>query len=171
MRRWTVPTAVLIMVLTLAPAAEAGNWWFGGGIGIGAGDRNFFEVNGIVGYQATPRFTPGLRLIYRNREVTRSGQDFTTSDYGASLFGRYRVWKPIFAQLEYEVLSYEFVTAGGVERDTYDSVLGGGGVSFALSRNLSFFALGLYNFSYDSDEIRGPYDSEWIFRTGIGYSF
>ena len=171
MRRWTGPAAFFLSSLAIAPAAEAGNWWFGGGIGIGLGDQDFFEVNGIVGYQATPRFTPGLRLTYRNREFTRAGQKFTTDDYGAALFGRYRVWKPIFAQLEYEVLSYEFLTASGTERETYDSVLGGGGVSFALSRNLSFFALALYNFSYDSDEIRGPYDSEWIFRTGIGYSF
>jgi hypothetical protein len=29
----------------------------------------------------------------------------------------------------------------------------------------------LYNFSYDSDEIRSPYSNEWIVRSGVGYTF
>lgn len=172
MKRWPILCVSLLAVLGSGSAAEANRWWFGGGIGIGFGDTDFFEVNGIVGYQATPRFTPGVRLTYRNREVARSGSNLTTDDYGASLFARYRVWKPIYLQAEYEYLSYEFITPDfRTERETFGSLLGGGGVSLALSRNLSFFVTGLYNFSYDPDEIRSPYSNEWIFRTGIGYSF
>lgn len=172
MKRCLTGTALLLCLLMAASPAEAGRWWFGGGIGLGFGDRDFFEVSGVVGYQATSRFTPGARLTYRNREISRSGSKFTTDDYGGSLFARYRVWKPIYAQIEYEVLSYEFVNSDlSIDRDTFGSLLGGGGVSLALSRNLSFFAAALYNFSYEADEIRSPYSNEWIVRSGIGYSF
>ena len=57
------------------------------------------------------------------------------------------------------------------ERTNYSSVLGGGGVSYPISRNASFFAALLYNFSYDDNEIPRPYSSPWIFRTGVGFSF
>lgn len=162
----------LMGILLISPAAEANKWWFGGGIGLGFGDRDYVEVNGIVGYRATPRFTPGLRLIYRSREVTRGGSNFNTSDYGASLLGRYRVWKPVYAQVEYEYLSYELGLADrSRERETFGSLLGGFGASFALSERLGVFATALYNFSYDSDDLRNPYSGPWIIRTGVGYSF
>ena len=88
-----------------------------------------------------------------------------------ALFGRYRVWGPLYAQLEYEYLNYEFVLPDlTTERETFGSVLGGGGVALPLSRSLSFFATALYNFSYDSEEQRSPYSSAWVVRTGIGFS-
>ncbi len=172
MKRFSAAATFLVLFLAGTSAAEAGRWWFGGGIGLGFGDRDFFEVNGIVGYQATPRFTPGARLTYRNREITQSGSSFRTDDYGVSLFGRYRVWKPIYLQLEYEILSYEFVNMDrSVDRETFDSLLGGAGISLPLGPRLSFFVTALYNFSYDANEIRSPYSSEWLVRSGVGFSF
>ena len=163
---------VLLGFLVFSPAAEANKWWIGGGIGLGFGDRDYVEVNGIVGYRATPRFTPGLRLTYRSREVTRGNSSVNTSDYGAALFGRYRVWKPIYAQVEYEYLSYEFVLSDRTrERETLGSLLGGFGASFPLSENLGVFATALYNFTYDDDDLRNPYSGPWVFRAGVGYSF
>ena len=159
-------------MFAICSGAEANSWWFGGGIGIGLGDSDYVEVNGVVGYRVTPRFTPGLRLTYRSREVTRGGGSINTNDYGASLFGRYRFWKPVYAQVEYEYLSYETVLSDRTrERQDFDSLLGGFGASFALSEKLSVFATALYNFSYDSDDVRNPYSGPWILRTGVGYSF
>lgn len=172
MRRLPILALLLIGALVNSPAAEANKWWFGGGLGLGFGDRDYVELNGIVGYRATPRFTPGLRLTYRSREETRGGSNIDTNDYGASLFARYRVWKPVYAQAEYEYLSYEFVLPDRTrERETFGSVLGGFGASFPLSERLGVFATALYNFSYDSDDIRNPYSGPWIFRAGVGYSF
>jgi hypothetical protein len=170
-----VPLSVVLLVAGLAvcPATEAASrWWFGGGIGLGVGDRDFFEINGVVGYRATPRFTPGLRVTYRNSEVRDGNSSLTTDDYGASLFGRYRIWKPIYAQVEYEYLSYEFVGRDfSAERETFGSLLGGAGVAFPLSDKIGLFATALYNFSYDDNEIPRPYSSPWVFRTGVGFSF
>ena len=170
-----VPLSVVLLVAGLAvcPATEAASrWWFGGGIGLGVGDRDFFEINGVVGYRATPRFTPGLRVTYRNSEVRDGNSSLTTDDYGASLFGRYRIWKPIYAQVEYEYLSYEFVGRDfSAERETFGSLLCGAGVAFPLSYKIGLFATALYNFSYDDNEIPRPYSSPWVFRTGVGFSF
>jgi hypothetical protein len=111
-------------------------------------------------------------LTYRNSEVRDGNSSLTTDDYGASLFGRYRVWKPIYAQVEYEYLSYEFIQRDfTAQRETFGSALGGFGVAFPLSKNVGFFATGLYNFSYDDNEIPRPYSSPWIFRTGVGFGF
>ncbi len=167
-------TLVLLSVLVFAApsASEAGRWWFGGGIGLGFGDADFFEVTGIAGYRATDRFTPGLRLTYRNRDLRIGGTKITTDDYGGSLFARYRVWRWVYAQAEYELLSYEFVSAGlSTERETFDSWLGGGGVALPLSRKLGFFVTALYNVSYDESDFRNPYSSPWIVRSGVSYSF
>ena len=146
--------------------------WVGGGIGLGFGDVTWVSVEPIVGYSITPRFGVGGRLIYRYREDDRFSPSLNTSDYGASLFARFFVLPPaVFLQAEYEHLSYEFpVTGGGTDRDDFDSVLGGGGISRPIGGRASFFALALYNFSYDDDEL-SPYDDPWIIRVGVGVGF
>ena len=146
--------------------------WVGGGIGLGFGDVTWVSVEPVVGYSLTPRFDVGGRLIYRSREDDRFSPTLNTSDYGGSLFGRFFVLPPsFFLQAEYEHLSYEFpVVGGGTDRDDFDSVLGGGGISRPIGGRGSFFALALYNFSYDDDEL-SPYDDPWVFRVGVGFGF
>jgi hypothetical protein len=39
-----------------------------------------------------------------------------------------------------------------------------------MTRNSSFHVLGLYNFTWDEDEI-SPYAEPWILRVGVGFRF
>jgi len=169
------PLALLLLVCCLIPSgpAEARDKWFGGGgIGLGFGSVDWVDISGLVGYRITPRLSTGIRATYRSREDGRFSRDVSTTDYGASLFGRFRVGGPFYAQLEYEHLSYEFIRPDlTTVRDEFNSVLVGGGLAHPLSPRVGLFATGLYNLSYEDDELRSPYDSPWIFRAGISFSF
>jgi hypothetical protein len=154
------------------PVEARDNWFVGGGIGLGFGDVDWVDLSGVVGYRVTPRFSTGVRLLYRSREDGRFQRDVTTNDYGGSVFGRFVVRRPFFLQAEYEYLSYEFIRADlTTERDDFQSVLVGGGMAQPLGRNVVLFATGLYNLSYDDDELRSPYDNPWIFRAGVAFRF
>lgn len=159
------------LLLLAAPSQAADRFWVGGGIGLGFGDVTYVAVEPVAGYAVTPRLGVGARLTYSYRDDERYSPSLTTNDYGASLFGRYTVTRPVFLQLEYEWLSYEYATsAGSTVRDDFDSVLGGAGVTQPLGDHSSFFAMALYNFSYSDDE-PSPYSDPWIIRVGVGFGF
>jgi hypothetical protein len=154
-----------------APARAADRVWFGGGIGLAFGDVDYVSVEPMVGVRVAPKVSVGGRLVYRYRKDDRYADDLSTSDYGGSLFARYRVGGPLFVQGEYERLSYEYRVSGGTERDDFDGLFGGVGISQPLGGRASFFAVGLYNFSYDSGTRESPYSEPWVFRAGVGFGF
>jgi hypothetical protein len=161
----------LALLLAGTPAAAADRLWAGGGFGLGFGDVTYVSVEPIVGYSATERLDVGGRLIFRYRDDERYTPDLTTTDWGASVFGRYLVAQPFFVQLEYEWLSYEILFFdGSTERDGYGSLFAGGGFSQRMGDRSSFFVSALYNFSYD-DEEPSPYDDPWVIRVGVGFGF
>ena len=102
----------------------------------------------------------------------RFSSDVNTNDYGASVFARFRIKGPWWLHGEYEYLNYEFIRSDlSTEREGFSSVLVGGGVWQPISKNAAVFANALYNLSYDSSELRSPYDSPFILRAGIGIHF
>jgi hypothetical protein len=172
--RLILPLSILTVCLLAATPAEArkNKWFVGGGIGLGFGDVDWIDLSGVVGYRVAPRVSTGVRLTYRARDDSRFERDVNTDDYGASLFARFVVKRPFFLQAEYEYLSYEFIRADlSTLREDFQSVLVGGGISYPIAPRVSLFATGLYNLTYESDELRSPYDSPWIFRTGVGFWF
>jgi hypothetical protein len=172
----STPRLLLLCVLglLLSPVVEAAGsdrWWFGGAVGLGFGDVDYVSIEPILGYRVRPDLSVGGRLIYRYRDDNRFEPDLSTSDYGASLFARYTVSRPIFVQAEYEYLDYEYaVLDGTTRRDSVDSWLAGVGVAQRLGGRTGFFALALYNFSYSDDE-PSPYDEPWVIRVGVSVGF
>ncbi len=146
--------------------------FYGGGIGLGFGDVQYFEIWPLVGVNLTRELGVGVSFLYRHRKDTRYQQDLTTDDYGATLFGRYRLPGPFYLQAEYEYLDYEYRTSyltSATKRDSFSSFMAGGGVSQAVGGNASVYATVLYNFSYDQSD--SPYDNPWIVRFGVGVGF
>ncbi len=163
--------SVLPLLAFVAPSRAADRFWAGGGVGVGFGDVTYVSIEPVAGYDATARLGVGARLTYRYRDDERYSPSLTTTDYGASLFGRYEVTQPVFLQVEYEYLSYEYpLTGGSIVRDDYDSVLAGAGVTQPIGGNGSLFVTALYNFSYHDDE-PSPYDDPWVIRVGVGFAF
>jgi hypothetical protein len=157
---------------TKAAAPAQPRIFYGGTIGLGFGDVQYFELSPLIGVNLTPQLGVGLQLTYRHRKDTRYQQDLTTDDYGATLFGRYRLPGPFYLQAEYEYLDYEYrtsFTTNTTDRSNFSSFMAGGGVSQAVGGNASIYATLLYNFSYDQED--SPYSNPWILRFGVGVGF
>ena len=161
------------LVLIGTPAEAADRFWVGGGFGLGFGDIEFVDLNGVFAYRITPRISTGLRLTWRNRTDTRFDEDLTTNDYGAAIFGRGYPKRPFFVHAEYEVLDWEAIRRSDLStsRERTDSFFVGGGIAQPISKNVSVFVTLLYNLTYDDDEVQRPYDSPVVFRAGVGFTF
>ena len=144
----------------------------GGSMGLGFGDINYVDISPFFGGAITERVAAGVSLVYRWREDRRYDPDVTTIDYGATLFTRIRIVEPIFAQVEYEYLSWEYIRPDlSTGREGTSSILGGIGFAQPLGGNATFFTAILYNFSYDSSDVIRPYNSPWVLRVGVGFWF
>jgi len=167
--------AVAFLPLTawsqLSTGASAGRWFYGGGIGLGLGDITYFSIQPLVGYQVSDRLAVGGSLIYRYTNNDRYEPSITTNDFGASVFGRYTIKAPFFAQAELEQLSFEYVRSNlTTARTDATSLFVGGGAAWPLGSNVSAFATAMYNVSYGSQS-PSPYSGPWVFRIGIGVGF
>jgi len=168
-----ISTLLIAFACSPAFAAKGGanRWWVGGGVGLAFGNVDFVSIEPVIGYSISPKLSVGGRLIFRYRSDNRFEPEVSTNDYGAGLFVRYLVSRPIFVQVEYEHLNYEFPQFdGSSERDGFDSVFGGFGVAQPIGTNTSFFASILYNFLWQDDE-PSPYAERWVFRAGVSVSF
>ena len=173
MRRVCIAAVIAICSLIVTgPSWANERLWFGGGIGFGFGTVDYVEVAPIVGFSATKKLSVGGGITYRYRDDDRFADSLSTSDYGANVFVRYTILPALFAHAEYEYLSYEFVRSDlSKDRDNFNSVLAGPGFYQPLGKRTAFFALALYNFSYDSDDFFSPYDDEWVYRVGVSFGF
>jgi len=144
----------------------------GGGLGLGFGDVSYVDISPFIGVAITERVSAGVSLLYRWREDRRYDPDLRTNDYGGSVFTRIAIIDPLFAQVEYEYLSWELVRLDlSTERQGYSSVLGGIGIAQPLGGHATFYTSFLYNFTYDDSDIIRPYDSPWVIRAGVGFWF
>ena len=172
MKRVGLVVLVLLAGSAGSPAqAAADQWWIGGGLGLGFGDVTYVTVEPIVGYEATDRLTVGGGLIFRYRSDDRFSLSFDGTDYGGSVFTRFRVVRPLFLQAEYEYLSYEFLRLDGTtDRDGYNSLRAGAGFNRPIGGRGAFFATLMYNFLHDDGEF-SPYADPWVVRVGVGFRF
>jgi len=90
--------------------------WFVGGM-LGAGFSNYssyVEISPVIGYEPIQNLQVAARLTYiynsvwRQTSVTPYNETrVNLNHFGASLLARYIIFKGIFAQAEYEMLSYD----------------------------------------------------------------
>lgn len=143
----------------------------GGGLGLGFGSvQDFISVSPVIGYSITRKIIGGTGLTYRYTNYKFYSPSIKLTDYAVNPFVRYTVYKGFFLQTEYEYLNYEFpVTTVETTRKGFDSFLAGGGLIQPIGRNLAFYAMALYNFSYTTPvgNQYSPYNSPLILRAGI----
>jgi len=161
----------VVAVSAVGPARAANRWWVGGALSARFGDVTFVAIEPVVGYRATKRVGFGMNLIWRHRDDDRFTPTLKSTDYGAGLFTRVRLVRPVFAQVEYEYLSFEVLFPDGTtDRRGYDSLWGGLGISEPTGKRSSVFTTIQYNFLYDSGE-PAPYDDAWRLRVGAAFGF
>ena len=77
---------------------------FGGYIGAQFGTITLIDISPVVSYRVTNKFHAGVGFTYQYYSDSRFTPDYRTSAYGTSLFGRYFIWRDLFAHVEYAPL-------------------------------------------------------------------
>lgn len=141
-------------------------WFVGGMFGAGFSSySSYVEISPLVGFKVTPAFHVGTRITYIwNSYEFQNGERENLHHYGASLFARYIIFKGLFAQVEYEALSFDYYN---YPREWINSFFIGGGYYQDIGgRGFASFAI-MFNVldNYDS-----PYTNP-VIRIGFGGSF
>jgi hypothetical protein len=144
--------------------------YYGGNMGLTVGTYTRIGVYPLIAYKITPKLSVGLKFAYEYIRDNRYDGTYQTSNYGASIFSRYRIIPPIYVHVEYAQLNYELYNAiGESNREWVPFLLVGGGYSQRLSPNTWLNIEVLFDVLQDE---RSPYTA-WnpIFSVGVGVGF
>ncbi|MEJ2003441.1 MAG: hypothetical protein P8X57_00405 [Cyclobacteriaceae bacterium] len=139
--------------------------FFGGGVGFTGGNGiTSIQVNPIVGYMLSPRWSAGVGVEYQY--VKYRDLDIDDNIWGGQVFTRYNI-RQFFLQGEYNIYNYtQYYIDGSDARESIDRVLLGGGISQPIGRAGAINFVALYDLLHENG---GPFGSPWVFR--IFFSF
>ena len=150
-------------------------WYYGGSLGFGFSSNYFsISIQPIVAYKITPKLSLGGKIGYTYWSNSSVDPTFNSSNYGGSIFSRYRIIPQLYAHAEFAYWSYEnayFNPSVGytTERNWVPFLLLGGGFSQMISPNVWAYAEVLFDVLNDTNS---PYD-EWdpfiSFGVGVGF--
>ena len=144
--------------------------YYGGNVGLTVGTYTRIGLYPMIGYKITPKFSAGVKNAYEYISDNRYSDVNKTSNYGGSIFLRYRLIPPLYVHVEYAQMNYELYNAlGESEREWIPFLLVGGGYSQRLSPRTWLNMQVLFDVLQDE---RSPY-SDWnpIFSVGVGVGF
>jgi hypothetical protein len=122
----------------------------------------------MIGYKFTPKLSLGAEIGYEYLKY----DDFDQSghNYGASVFGNYRIIPQLYAHAEYQLINYEIFTSPTTsERDWVPFFLVGGGLASRVGANTWAFVEVLFDVLQDNNS---PYeDGEPIVTAGVSVGF
>jgi hypothetical protein len=136
--------------------------YFGGTIGFSFGNYTRFSVSPLVGYRLARMWSIGGRVMYEYVKDKRYAVDFTSHNYGGSLFARFRPISQLYLHGEYVYMSYKWKSdIGESDREWVPYLLLGGGIVQPISTRASAFVEVLVDVLRDEDS---PYDDwePWI---------
>ena len=144
--------------------------YFGGYMSLTVGSYTRIGVYPLIGYKFTPKLSGGLKIGYEYVSDNRYASTYTSSNYGGSIFARYRIIPRLYFHVEYEQFSYELYNSDGTSsREWIPFLYLGGGYSQPLGRNVWLTAQVLFDVLQDE---RSPYNN-WdpIFSVGVAANF
>ena len=144
--------------------------YFGGYMSLTVGSYTRIGVYPLLGYKFTPKLSGGLKIGYEYVSDKRYNDTYTSSNYGGSIFARYRIIPRLYAHIEYEQFSYELYNFDGTSnREWIPFLYLGGGYSQPIGKNLWLTAQVLFDVLQDE---RSPYNA-WdpIFSVGVAANF
>lgn len=124
----------------------------------------------LVGYKFTPEWSAGVQVSYEFISDKRYLEDQNGSNYGFSIFSRYRVTPRLYAHTEFSLMSYKwFYNDGDNARKMAPMFYVGGGYSQPISKNTWLNAQVLFDVLNHENS---PYKSwEPYYSIGIGVGF
>jgi hypothetical protein len=146
--------------------------WFGGGVSLMFGTVTNLGVAPMVGYKIDQKgkWSAGLGLNYFYFKDTRYVVPYESSNYGWSLFQRYRVIPQAFLHASFNSQNYEIYNPFGdrFQREWVPFLMVGGGYAQQLGGN-SYM---LFQIAWDViQDVRSPYGAQPFFSVGAGVGF
>ncbi|MGH7492610.1 MAG: hypothetical protein ACREOO_09455 [bacterium] len=144
--------------------------YYGGIIGFSFGDYFRISLEPYVAYKVTPKFSLGGKIRYEYIEDKRYDEKLTSSNYGGSVFTRFRPIPRIYAHGEFAYMSYSYkVSDLESERQWVPFLLLGGGLIQRAGARTSLYVEVLWDVLQDDNS---PYDSSTPFVSiGVGVGF
>jgi hypothetical protein len=154
--------------------SSVSKWYYGGTVGFNFWQDYFYlSVNPIIGYNVSPKFSVGGKLLYSYYNYDEP--DFSSHNYGASIFARFRPIYQIYLHSEFAYESYE-IPVYNIQSREYDSernwvpfLLLGGGFVQRVGPNAAVYVEVLVDVLQDENS---PYE-DWdpIISIGGGVGF
>lgn len=144
--------------------------YYGGYVNMSLGSVTSIGVAPLVGYKITSKWSVGSQITYEYYKDKRFDRDFSSSNYGLSVFNRYRFVPQLYGHVEFEAMNYElYWVDGGSDRKWVPFLYVGGGFSQPISNNVWFNAQLLFDVLQDKNS---PYkDWEPFYSIGFGIGF
>jgi len=144
------------------------NIFFGGNFGLQFGSITQINLSPTVGYRFPNQISAGVGLTYDYYNDSR--YQFSTSAYGASIFGRYNINKYLFAHVELENLNMaqldistnpitNISTISESDRYWITSFFVGGGYRQLIGERSSAYIMVLWNLNQST---KSPYSNPII---------
>jgi hypothetical protein len=162
------------------PQSSENKWYYGGTVGFNFwSDYFYLSLNPLVGYQISPKFSIGGKLMYAYINDQRYEPfELTSHNYGAGLFARFTPIYQIYLHAEFDYASYEDYTIYTPvlgepyvesERNWVPFLLLGGGFVQRVGANAAVYVEVLFDVIHDENS---PYE-DWdpIISIGGGVGF
>jgi hypothetical protein len=162
----STPPPATKAVAAPATASQPSRIYYGGTVTLSFGSTTRIGIFPMVGYKLTPKISGGVEAGY---EWVDYGSE-SSHNYGASVFGRYRMGRNLYAHGEYQAVNYEIYTGpNSSSREWVPFLLLGGGYYRMISPRTSVYAEVLFDVLQDD---RSPYDN-WqpVVSVGVGVGF
>jgi len=151
----------MFSIMICALSQETSKWRFGGGIGLGFGNNNYFgiAVSPFVGYEITPQLEAGITVGYQYSKWSNSKQNL----FNGGPYLNYYPIPSLFARAHYEYytgthkIEYGYESASSKHHFNESALWLGGG--YRSTGKIQFYAGMMYNVLYDHDSS--------LFSTGL----
>ena len=145
--------------------------YYGGIVGLSFGDYFRISLEPYLGYKLTPKASVGGKIRYEYIEDKRyNDEKLTSSNYGGSVFTRYRLHPRVYAHGEFAYMSYKYKISNlESDRSWVPFLLLGGGLVQRAGARTSLYVEVLWDVLQDANS---PYDSSTPFVSiGVGVGF
>jgi hypothetical protein len=142
--------------------------YVGGNVGAAFGTTTYINIQPLVGFKITPKFSMGAGVTYNYYSQNYYGTRYVSTVYGGNAFARYMILDNLFAQVGWDKLSVpDYYSGVSGARRWVDNILVGGGYRQSIGGKGSMVAAIYYNVN---QTIYSPYANPIIqigFNVGL----
>ena len=144
-------------------------FFYGGNVAASFGNYTMVGIYPLVGYNLTPKFSVGVKFLYQYISDKRYAETYTSSNYGGSIFARFRIVPPVYLHAEYSQMSYDqYYSQDESGRVSVPYVFVGAGYRQSLGGAVWLNAQVLFDVLQDSNSPYGSWEPFFSLGFGVG---